>query len=331
MKISHKMNSKETEYGYNEVPIPRHIRFWLLLCLDIPAVITTIFLLYHLLFKRTHRQALHNHVMIVVLFIALIREFLDVMPYIIYTHTGYVWWPTPFFCNLWSFVAIGLFDMVAMLLAWAAFERHILVFHSGLTNTTRKRFIFHYLPLILTTVYGVIFYFIIFFFPPCKTNYDYEEPWCGHQCFYSVRNLLLYDNIFHCIFPIFAIIILNILLVARYIRQKKRVNQAFEWRKYRKMIIQLLSVCILLLTFDLPIILVHFGQKFGLSGATVDLVQLYLYFFAYFIALLLPYFLLISTLDIWKRYLISTFKWMVHPFQTSNSVGPSQTRSQLIH
>ena len=245
MKISYRMNSiidsteKQIEYGYNEVPIPRYIRFWLLLSFNVPAIICTFFMLYHLLFKRTHRQALHNHVMIVLLLIALISQLAGIVPYIIYTHTGYVWPSTSFFCDLWSFVDIGLFDMIAMLLAWAAFERHILVFHSTLVSTQRKRFIFHYLPLILTTIYGVLFYFVIFFFPPCKNKFDYGEPWCGYQRFYSVRSLLLYDNICHCNIPIFFIMIFNILLVVRYIGQKTRVNQAFEWRKHRQIVVRL--------------------------------------------------------------------------------------------
>ena len=50
-----------------EVPIPRIVRFWLLLLLDIGAVCCTILLLYHLLFRRQLREALHNHIVILIL------------------------------------------------------------------------------------------------------------------------------------------------------------------------------------------------------------------------------------------------------------------------
>ena len=54
-----------------EVAIPRKIRFWLLLLFDIPSVLCTLFLLSNLFVNRTLRQALNNHVLIVLLLLVL--------------------------------------------------------------------------------------------------------------------------------------------------------------------------------------------------------------------------------------------------------------------
>lgn len=120
-----------TSVDTSEVPIPRSVRFWLLLILDIPAVTCTLFLLFHLLLKQTLRQALHNHVIIVLLIVALMSHLIDIPSYITFLRLSYVWIAKPAFCSFWSFVAIGLFDMLAMLMAFGSIERHILVFHSG--------------------------------------------------------------------------------------------------------------------------------------------------------------------------------------------------------
>ena len=81
--------------------IPNNIRFWILLFLDIPAVSCTIFLLYHLLLKRQLRQALHNHIMILVLINILMCQLFDMPFYIVFYHLGYVWWQAPAFCLFW--------------------------------------------------------------------------------------------------------------------------------------------------------------------------------------------------------------------------------------
>ena len=134
------------------------------------------FLLYHLFFNRTLRQALHNHVIIVLLIIALMCNLIDIPAYITYLSLGYVWISTSAFCNLWWFIDIGLFDMIAMLMAFATIERHILVFRRGWVSTQTKRFLLHYLPLTILIIYDTVFYLVVIIFPPCENVYDYSQP-----------------------------------------------------------------------------------------------------------------------------------------------------------
>jgi hypothetical protein len=90
-----------------EVPIPRSVRFWLLLLFDIPVLGCTLFLLFPLLFKRTLRKVLNNHVIL-----ALTSHLIDVPSYITFVHLGYVWPARSGFRSFWSFVDIDLFNMM---------------------------------------------------------------------------------------------------------------------------------------------------------------------------------------------------------------------------
>jgi hypothetical protein len=58
--------------------IPRIVRFWLLLIFLIPSLMCSFILLYHSLFDRTLRTTLSNHFIIVLLFNALLLQFIDI-------------------------------------------------------------------------------------------------------------------------------------------------------------------------------------------------------------------------------------------------------------
>ena len=292
---------KNEEYGYAEVPLPRKTRFWILICFNIPAFICAVFLLVNLLIKRILRNELHNYVIILILILTIAIQLIDVNFYILFAGLGHVWLANPFFCNLWTLIATGFFNLLAMLLAWAAIERHILIFHSTLLNTQKNKIIFHYCPLILIIIYSIIFRIYIIFFPPCETFHDYVEPWCGYPCYYGEASLGSYDGIVNYFLPIFLIIIFNLALVIRYIRQKQRANQEFQWRKYRRMILQLLSVSLLLLIFFVPMVSLLLAHAIGLPAEIGREAELYLYFFNYFIVFLLPFICLASSRDIFKK------------------------------
>ena len=306
----------------SDVSIPRPIRFWLLLLSDIPAIACTLFLLYHLLFKRTLRQALHNHVVIILLINAIPCYLIDVLSYIIFLQLGYVWIFTPAFCALWSFVDIGLFDMIAMLMAFAAIERHILVFHRRWMITRRKRILFHYLPLCLIVIYYFVFYISVIFFPPCENLFDSSQPWCGYPCYYDDTIIFMYDTVVNCIIPVLLIIILSIGLIVRFIRQKRRVRQRMRWRKHRKMVIQLLSISSLYLIFYLPLLILLTAHQYGLPEEIGADVELYTYFLSLYVILLLPYICLGSLPELWKYLNIYPIRWIRARLQRTNIVTP---------
>ena len=311
--------SEEIEYGYEEVGIPRSIRFWLLLLFDIPAVACTFYLLYYLLFNRTLRKALHNHVIIVLLIVASTSHLIDIPSYIIYLLLGYVWISTPSFCSFWSFVDIGLFNMILILMAWATIERHILVFHSKWIKKRRNRFLFHYVPLILVILYNILFYMIIIFFPSCETIYDYSQPWCGYPCFYDNTILCLYDINANSTIPLILIVIFSITLAIRFIRQKQRVQRIIRWRKHRKMVIQLLLISLVPVIFNSPLVILTIAHYCGLPAEVGAEAQIYLYF----LSLLLSYVCLASLPELWKKLNVHIVSQLWAQLQTINIVTPT--------
>ena len=60
-------NSTTTNAPFLFTIIPISVRFWIYLIADILSVLCSLFVLYYLLFDRTLRQALNNHVIIVLI------------------------------------------------------------------------------------------------------------------------------------------------------------------------------------------------------------------------------------------------------------------------
>ena len=316
----------DTLSASSEVSIPRPIRFWLLLLMDIPAVTCTFFLLYHLFFNKNLRKSLHNHVIIVLLILALSSHLVDIPSYITFLHLGYVWISTPAFCTFWSFVSVGLFNMLAIRMAFGAVERYILIFHSGWMATKRKRLLLHYLPLSLIITYGISFYVFAIFFPPCENVFGYTQAWCGYSCYFDNTIINMHDTIGNCILPTLIIAISSAALFIRFIRQKRRVQQLIRWRHHRKMVIQLLAVSLLHVIFNFPLLILMTAHLCGLPEETGAEAELYTYFFTYFISLLLPYIYLACLPELWKHLNILPIRWLRARLQRTNTVIPTNVQ-----
>ena len=114
---------------------------------------------------------------------------------------------------------------------------------------------FHYLPLVSILVYSLVYYVYFIFLYPCKNDFDYEVGWCGFMCYenYAASWVLLYEYLAHEIIPMFLEIFLSILLILRVVFQRRRIRQqGAQWRRNRKMILQLLSISFLSTAFNIP-------------------------------------------------------------------------------
>ncbi|CAM4958639.1 unnamed protein product [Rotaria socialis] len=109
------------------------------------------FIIYQLLSHRTLREGLNNHAIIVNLCFNLIVVMVD-LPFILsYLHLAYVIPATEAHCLVWQFVDYGIWFTDVFVTFWASIERHILIFHSNMTNTAKKRLFVHWMPLLHTT------------------------------------------------------------------------------------------------------------------------------------------------------------------------------------
>jgi hypothetical protein len=168
-----------------------------------------------------------------------------------YRYNG-VWERSPIFCQIWGFLDWGIYITQTILFAWATTERHILIFHDKWVSTREKRFFMHYLPPILILLYCLIFYVIVYFLPVCENIFNNSIMLCVKPCIFYDYIFSMWEMIVHQIIPAVIIIVFSIALFVRVLWQKHRIHQPVQWRKHRKMIIQVLSISVLYLFFFFP-------------------------------------------------------------------------------
>jgi hypothetical protein len=299
----------EEEQPEQVIP-PSPVQFWTFLIFEIPSLACTIFLLYHLLFNRQLRNALHNHVIIIFLFLTLFIEILDNPLYIDAYRFGGNQNSFPItssICLMWWFIDYGFYGAITVFLAWGSIERHILVFHSRqLLRTQRQRFFIHYLPLIIISIYLLGFYIGVIFFPPCENIFDFESLACGlSPCYEEISYLNIWDYLGNGIICAFIETIFSMALLIRILWQKHRARQRVNWRKHRKMAFQLLPVSCLSLTIVFPLSLLAVIQQIGGPSMTNfgAAVQPYLFYLYTFVVFLLPFICLVNLPELWPKLL----------------------------
>ena len=264
------------------------IKFWFLLIVLIPSIFFSLFVISHILLNRTLRSALHNHVIIILLCIGFFCQVTN-YPWMLYFYSASDGWVRePTFCVAAVFIDWALYVIQTILFAWATIERHLLIFHDRLVEGKRGRFLFHYLPLAILLLYGTIYYVNVIIFPPCENISDPTSLQCIIVCFVFIRSLFLYEAFAHQIAPVFIIVISSLLLLVRVICQKHHLHQAIQWRRYRKMTIQLLSISSLYIIFSLPLAIVLFIRMYcepsSMIADALDLAN----FLSYFPLLFVP-------------------------------------------
>lgn len=286
-----KMLSKEnsTALIFSDDAIPKTVKFWIYLIVLIPSIICSLTFMIYVIFNRTARNAIQNHVIVIVIFIGLIYE-MTLYPWMLYYYQyDGIWNRSMIFCSIWGFFDWGVYYVQTMLFAWATIERHILIFHDKWVSTKIKQFFVHYLPLVLLLVYSLIFYIIVSFFPPCENTFDNSDVVCVDFCFSQNHVLVIWDILFHQTLPNLIIVIFSTALLIRILYRKYRIHQAIHWRRNRKMTIQLLSISILYLFFAFPIALMNLIYFCGLSeNVGIELFE-YILFFNYLMLLFLPF------------------------------------------
>ena len=253
-------NSKsDSNSSITYVGFAQPLLFWAFLLLNIPAILCSVFLLYHLLTETSLRRALQNHAIIIITILNLIYQVVDIPVHLQYFKTGLVWPSVPLLCLIWWFIDYGFFFVNLSLLMWASIERHIIIFHQSLLNTRLKRILFHYFPLTSIVLFILTFYGVAGFSPPCENQFIYTEDLCGMAgCYGSIPFFAMFERIGFSIIPIFSISIFSIALLVRVFRQKFRFRRAVDWAKQRKFTLHLISLSLLYMCLDGPLTLIIF-------------------------------------------------------------------------
>lgn len=145
--------------------------------------------------------------------------------------------------------------------------------------------------------YTPFFYLRFIFFPTtCTNTWDYTIIYCGGACYsYFDPVLGTFDWLFNYGLPSLLIIFVNFLLFGRVVWHKIKQGRAIQWRRQKRMIIQLTFVSILYLIFMLPQVAVGSIQTLWSPTFLSDIQANYFYYIVYFINQFLP-FIIVSSL-----------------------------------
>jgi hypothetical protein len=281
-----------------------NLRFWLLLIFTVPSLICSVFIIYRYLSNQTIRHGLHNHSILLIILINALLIITDVLWMLDnLRQLGRVWSPTSAFCLIWWLIDDVLYSLQTVILAWASIERHILIFHSKYMTTKKQRLFYHYFPPIILAIYLFSFHTSVLIFPPCKNEFYFDEIECGsNPCYISIPFLSIWDMIVNSVIPTLIIAIFNITLFYRIIAQKQRIRQPIQWRKHRRMSMQLLSLSAVYLLLNLPMVIITLVQLIQNSDPQVGFgAQLYIFILTYSVTLSLPFVVCLNRLSI-DRY-----------------------------
>ena len=291
-------------------------QFWLYLAPLFPSVLCSLFLLYHLLMQRALRNAVNNHVFILMISFGLLYEVTDLVWYLYYFQTGMAPSATPAFCRIWVFIDAAVYVIIIILMSWASIERHILIFHPNWIATKTKRFLVHYLPLVVCCAYPTLFYGLIFMVLPCNRPFNYSAATCNfYACVFTNPRLGMWDSVVNFILPVFVIVVFSVALLPRVLQQRSRAQGHIEWRNYRKMAVQLLSISAIYFVFLLPPMLLYAAYTAGVSRNVGAYYYSVANFFGYYVVLLTPFVCLVSLPELQAKCR------QLFPFRTTRSIA----------
>lgn len=282
--------------------VPPVLKFTFYLLFLVPSIICAVLVLYYILSCRVFLRALNNHVLILLLIISLICQ-LTIYPWMLYFYYRQTPWPRSLsFCKIWGFIDWGLYVTQIILVAWTSIERHILVFHDKWILTKRRRFFIHYLPLAILPTYCCIFYFIVYFIPPCQNEVIISRTSCLDACLYANFIFNMWETIVHQILPNLIIVTFSLALLVRVVWHKHRMHQTIRWRKHRKLSIQLFSITLLYLIFSFPNTFLVFLYLCGFDYDQNDGFKKCAEFFSYFTILFIPFVCLFALPELRTRF-----------------------------
>ena len=269
----------------------RNIKLGIFVALEPAALICNGILVYYLIADRVLRKILYNHAILLLLIVTLLTNLIELPRIMDYLRVGLVLPQTYLNCSFWQWCDYLFYGATNVLLLWISIQRYFFIFYSHLYNTGRRRLLFHYLPSVFIVIYLIAFYTAAIFIYQCEEHFDFSQPLCGIPCYTNYTNISFYDLIAHSFIPLFVGIFLDVNLIIRviYRRQIRVQQQGAQWRRYRKMILQLVLIFSVYSLFQAPYFLTIFLQLFIKLPDAIAYIQIVcFYYFFWFLTQLLP-------------------------------------------
>lgn len=271
--------------------VPEKAQYAILLIITPLATLCNLFVLYHLLFDPVLRKQLHNHVIIAILFASLEFNLIHVPFSVNLFITGSVWPRSIIACSIWRFTAYLGCNANDVLLAWAAIERHILIYHSNALRQYRYRLLLHYIPLIAIVLYLFFFNAASFFTPACFSHYDYTAVFCDATCLGSVVFMSTWYLAVNQLFAALIAIVFSFALLFRVIQRRIYWKKPLDWHRLNKLTIQVLVLTALFIVLELPYAISGTLDYFGLfrQSYTFKLINAINLFLCYIMPIIMPF------------------------------------------
>jgi hypothetical protein len=135
----------------------------------------------------------------------------------------------------------------------------------------------------------------------------------------------MFEFIVNSSIPIILEGIFSIGLIVRVQWQKRRLRQSSQWRKHRRMIIQLFLVSGINIILNLPISLIPIAHLCGLPSEYGVQAELYFFFLGYFVIFLFPLVSLCQFPGLRKKMKKKIFGIVSRQPNHTATVGPSIT------
>lgn len=176
------------------------VKFWLLLALSIPSTICSL-LIFLYFYNRRKRLSIQLHVILLLVVVSFIQITTDNPFGIAYYYHEQVPITSNIFCLWWNWWDYSTSGMLIMIMAWGSVERHVLVFRNTMMSNRRKRRLFHLLPMLIVSIYPLIFYFAVIFLNSCENAWDFTMVSClsifeNKNCLQSVLVVLYSTMLF---------------------------------------------------------------------------------------------------------------------------------------
>ena len=281
------------------------VKFAVLLALQIPSSIASSMSFIYIVLTPAFRSKAHDRSMCVLLVINFIQIMSDLPMTINFFRTGGIVQPaSSAYCFWWIWFELTLNGISIDLMTWISIERHLLVFHSNFIRAMRpwQRWSFLVAPLIVCLLWRPTFLLVaVVVSPTCTNVWDFSSLLCGFPC-YLKTHLGTYYVIVETIIPVWTILIANIALVARVIIQQLSGmhRNRMDWRRQRKMIMQLGIFSTLYLSIWLPLSIVQLGEALFSSTFTFYIIDT-VNFLIYIVPLLLPFACLVAKPEITRK------------------------------
>ena len=265
-------------------------KFILLVVFEIPAVVLSIIIFVYFAYNRAFCLQLKNHGWIVLLTKNFLQLIFHLPMPMNYYRLNYIWPRTNAYCTWWTWCEYSMNITGLTLMAWISVERHLFIFHAHTLFRVRwKKWMFHYIPLAFCLMWTPLFYFFLVVISPFCTNvWNFNRVLCGFPCYYNIGVVLMkFDFTFDILFPVVTITLANVTLVLRVIHQQMYQQRPVEWRRHRKMVLQLWIVSSLYIGLWVPLAITLIVQQAGQRSFMVNETET-MQFGVYFVPLFLP-------------------------------------------